>query len=122
MQYRVFLATVGVALTLAYPQQAVAQARQINIDDVLEAVRKKHDLPALAAAVILRGEIVATGAVGVRKIGADVPVTITAGLSPKTAPYHTPARTAGILPDLDRAAAQACSQLPSMLLARCARN
>lgn len=35
---------------------------------VSDLARKKHDLPALAAAVILRGEIVATGAVGVRQV------------------------------------------------------
>lgn len=46
------------------------------LDRTLEAIRAKHDLPALAVAVIVDGETVAAGAVGVRKAGGDVPVTI----------------------------------------------
>jgi CubicO group peptidase (beta-lactamase class C family) len=43
--------------------------------EVLEPVRIRHKLPALAAAVIHRGRCAALGAVGVRKAGADTPVT-----------------------------------------------
>ena len=41
----------------------------------LEAVRAEHQLPALAAAVIRRGKIIAASAVGVRRLGKDTPVT-----------------------------------------------
>jgi len=43
--------------------------------DVLEPIRAKHKLPALAAAVVLKGQVVALDAVGVRKAGTDVAVT-----------------------------------------------
>lgn len=43
--------------------------------DVLEPIRAKHRLPALAAAVILDGRTAALAAVGVRKVGTDVKVT-----------------------------------------------
>ena len=42
----------------------------------LEQVRKKYNLPALAAAVTLKGKIVAKGAVGIRKHGTKLPVTV----------------------------------------------
>jgi len=45
------------------------------LDDVLEPIRAKHKLPALAAAVVLKGRLVALDAVGVRKAGGDVAVT-----------------------------------------------
>ena len=43
-----------------------------NLASVLEPLREKHDLPALAAAVILDGRTYALGVVGVRKSGTDV--------------------------------------------------
>jgi CubicO group peptidase (beta-lactamase class C family) len=42
----------------------------------LEGVRTTHALPAVAAAVVKDGEVVASGAVGVRALGTDVPVAI----------------------------------------------
>jgi CubicO group peptidase (beta-lactamase class C family) len=42
---------------------------------LLEPLREQHELPALAAAVWIGGELVAEGAVGVRKVGADARVT-----------------------------------------------
>lgn len=47
-----------------------------EIDALLETIRRKHDLPALAAAVVLGGRTVAVGAVGLRKDGADARVTV----------------------------------------------
>ena len=41
----------------------------------LEAVRAAHGLPALAAAVVSHGRIIAASAVGVRRLGSPVPVT-----------------------------------------------
>jgi len=42
----------------------------------LEKVRKKYNLPALAAAVTLKGQIIAKGAVGLRKHGTEHQVTV----------------------------------------------
>lgn len=57
-----------------------ARRRSVRLSDGtlkgdLEVIRAKHDLPALAVAVVKEGKIVAQEAVGVRKHGSDVPVT-----------------------------------------------
>jgi len=71
------------SLWLAWPQwlrgsrfrrPLFAQTR--SLDAALEPVRAKHALPALAAAVVKDGVIVAAGAVGVRVHGTDIKVTI----------------------------------------------
>ena len=62
------------AAWLAFPANAFAQTQ--SLDAMLEPVRAKHGLPALAAAVVKEGVIVAAGAVGVRVFGADIKVTI----------------------------------------------
>lgn len=46
-----------------------------GLADVLEPIRARHKLPALAAAVLLKGHVAALDAVGVRKAGSDVAVT-----------------------------------------------
>src|SRR5262245_58365064 len=46
-----------------------------RLRELLEPVRKKHDLPALATAVVTRKGVVAVAAVGVRKRGEDAAVT-----------------------------------------------
>lgn len=46
-----------------------------NVKAILESVREKYNLPAMAGAVIRNGRIVALGATGVRKVGSDVKVT-----------------------------------------------
>jgi CubicO group peptidase (beta-lactamase class C family) len=46
------------------------------MESVMEPIRKAHDLPALAAAVVIQGQPAAVGAVGVRKYGSDVRVTV----------------------------------------------
>ena len=40
-----------------------------NLSDVLEPIRREHKLPALAAAMVKDGEVVALGATGVRRAG-----------------------------------------------------
>lgn len=45
------------------------------LKDILEPIRAKHDLPALAAAVVKKGRVIGLDAVGVRKAGSDVKVT-----------------------------------------------
>jgi CubicO group peptidase (beta-lactamase class C family) len=47
-----------------------------SIDTMLETVRAKFELPALAAAVMKNGKLVAVGAVGVRLAGTKIPVTV----------------------------------------------
>jgi CubicO group peptidase (beta-lactamase class C family) len=46
------------------------------ITAVLEPVRQKHGVPAIAAAIVTSEGLQAVGAVGVRKAGTDVPVTL----------------------------------------------
>ena len=56
---------------------AAAAAGQVtSLDPLLSPFLAKYELPAVAAAVAVRGEVVAIGAVGTRRAGADIPVTI----------------------------------------------
>lgn len=63
------------SLAMALPVRA-GQPKYDDLSTFLEPLRAKSDLPALAAAVVMGGKIKAVGAVGVRKLGADVPVTV----------------------------------------------
>lgn len=45
-----------------------------DLDSLLEPIRAKYQLPALAAAVAEQGKLVAIGAVGTRVLGQDIPV------------------------------------------------
>jgi len=47
-----------------------------DLNSVLQPILKKYDLPALAGAIVTSDGVVASGAVGVRKYGSNVPVTI----------------------------------------------
>ncbi|QDU09384.1 Esterase EstB [Gimesia aquarii] len=49
---------------------------QISLDSTLEPYLSEYDLPAIAAAVVVRGQIVSYGAVGTRKADSDIPVTV----------------------------------------------
>ena len=49
---------------------------QISLDSMLAPVLIRYELPALAAAVVKDGKVVAVGAVGTRKAGAKIPVTV----------------------------------------------
>lgn len=68
MLQRTTLALVSLLATLASAQPA-------DIADRLESLRAAHDLPALAALITTADETVAIGAVGVRALGDDAPVT-----------------------------------------------
>ncbi|MCK8786676.1 beta-lactamase family protein [Roseomonas sp. NAR14] len=46
------------------------------LDPILQPFLASHGLPALAAAVVRAGRIVAAGAVGTRRAGAEIPVTL----------------------------------------------
>lgn len=50
-------------------------ARSKDLGPLLEPIRKKYDVPAMAAAVIFNGHTVAWGATGLRKMDSDVKVT-----------------------------------------------
>ena len=54
---------------------SAAPANHAGSAQTLEAIRKKHNLPALAVAVVKDGRICDRAAVGVRKLGDPTPVT-----------------------------------------------
>ena len=72
-----FLAVLAAAhaSALGATRPARTQPALQSLEDSLEPVRKKHELPALAAAVITDGRLSALGATGVRKAGTNVSVT-----------------------------------------------
>jgi CubicO group peptidase (beta-lactamase class C family) len=47
-----------------------------NLNPLLDPLRNKYDLPALAGAIVTSKGLIAVGAVGVRKYGTDTPVTV----------------------------------------------
>src|SRR5262245_65423523 len=55
------------------PTTGVAQT---SLDESLQPYLVRYELPAVAAAVVHDGRVVASGAVGTRKAGAAIPVTI----------------------------------------------
>ena len=66
---------------LASPETVQAQLMDrtpgLSLDPVLQPYLAQYDLPALAAAVVRNGTIVvAAGAVGTRRAGTDIPVTV----------------------------------------------
>ncbi len=65
---------------LASPEAVRAQLMDftpgVSLDPVLQPYLARYNLPALAAAVVLNGTIVAAGAVGTRRAGTDIPVTV----------------------------------------------
>ncbi len=64
---------LAIVAVLAFP---VAAAAQETLNDQLTPIRAKYELPALAAAVIKDGKIIASGAVGVRVSGTDIAVQL----------------------------------------------
>ncbi len=63
------------ALAILFGSVCLAGA-QTSLDDILTPYLARYDLPALAAAVVQDGKIIASGAVGTRRAGAAIPVTI----------------------------------------------
>lgn len=61
---------------LALSCTALAASAQASLDATLQASAKKFKLPALAAAVVKDGKVVAIGAVGTRRAGTESPVTL----------------------------------------------
>lgn len=52
-----------------------ARLKLLDIHEILESVQKDHGVPALAGAIVYGPDVVAYGAVGVRKAATDVKVT-----------------------------------------------
>jgi CubicO group peptidase (beta-lactamase class C family) len=70
------LAAAGTGPVLPSRGQTARAASAISLDEVLQPYLARYTLPALAAAVVRDGEIVAAGAVGTRRAGTETPVTI----------------------------------------------
>ena len=68
------LAALALILTLTACGQSAPPIQDLN--DILQPIRDVHELPALAAVVISNGNIIAEGAVGVRKYGDTTAVTL----------------------------------------------
>jgi CubicO group peptidase (beta-lactamase class C family) len=62
-------------LAIFFGSVCVAGA-QTSLDAMLTPYLARYDLPALAAAVVQEGKIIARGAVGTRRAGAAIPVTL----------------------------------------------
>jgi CubicO group peptidase (beta-lactamase class C family) len=73
------LLTLGVIASLSKSSHRTAKTRAIEYSDpiskMLETIREKHKLPALAASVVVDGKVVVTNAVGFRKNDGDEEVT-----------------------------------------------
>ena len=67
---------LSVLVCAALPLGSGPARAQASLDAVLRPLLAAYGLPALAAAVAKKGEIVAAGAVGTRQAGADIPVTV----------------------------------------------
>src|SRR5215212_8202543 len=74
LRLRILLLLCAALLTSA--GYAQSPDRGASLDSVLQPYLARYDLPALAAAVVKNGEIIASGAVGTRRIGTNAPVTI----------------------------------------------
>jgi CubicO group peptidase (beta-lactamase class C family) len=66
---------LALALAIFFGSFGVAGA-QTSLDGMLAPYLARYDLPALAAAVVQDGKIIASGAVGIRRAGTAIPVTI----------------------------------------------
>lgn len=80
MHRRDLIKRAGLAAALAAAQPGVRQTAEAapptSLDAMLGPYLQKHNLPAVAAAVAIGGQTVAAGAVGTRRAGADIPVTV----------------------------------------------
>ena len=65
----------GAAEGMAGSEQPV-RPKYTNLGDMLTRLRQQAELPALAAAAMKGGVVIASGANGVRKVGETTPVTI----------------------------------------------
>jgi CubicO group peptidase (beta-lactamase class C family) len=68
------LAAMPIVLWFGY--EAEGANAPASLDKELQPYLAKYELPALAAAVVKDGQIIAAGAVGTRRVGTNIPVTI----------------------------------------------
>jgi CubicO group peptidase (beta-lactamase class C family) len=66
----------GAAMAALLACGAAHAATYASLDSTLDPYLARYDLPALAAAVVRDGRVIAAGAVGTRRVGATIPVTI----------------------------------------------
>ena len=66
---------MGASIFICY-FRAVLKSPMDDLNEILTEILEKHDVPSVAAAVVVDGELCAAGAVGVRKRGDDTPVTV----------------------------------------------
>ncbi|NIP24322.1 MAG: serine hydrolase [Phycisphaerae bacterium] len=71
----ILLPVAGCAELTHTPSREAAHTGSRGIGGLLEPIRQKYDLPAMAAAVIVDGDTIVWDATGVRKAGSDVKVT-----------------------------------------------
>jgi CubicO group peptidase (beta-lactamase class C family) len=69
-------AVAASAVLWTAPTMAQAPPNVVSLDGELLPYLLRFELPAVAAAVVKNGKIVAAGAVGTRRLGTDTPVTI----------------------------------------------
>jgi CubicO group peptidase (beta-lactamase class C family) len=74
MQFRTMILAVCLFMASLSSPVSAAEAMK-NLDALLEPVREEFEIPGLVAAVAKDGEIIASGAVGLRAIGYDIPAT-----------------------------------------------
>jgi CubicO group peptidase (beta-lactamase class C family) len=70
------LAAVAIGAGLPASARNAAAEAPDSLDHTLEPYLGRYKLPALAAAVVIDGKIVAAGAVGTRRAGTDTPVAL----------------------------------------------
>jgi CubicO group peptidase (beta-lactamase class C family) len=70
------MAAILVAGAVSSRAEAADPRPGTPLDPVLQPYLAKYGLPALAAAVVLNGQITAAGAVGMRRAGRDSPVSL----------------------------------------------
>lgn len=73
---RAALAAPLAASVAAVPAKAAGDRDPASLDQLLRPYLASHGLPAFAAAVVRQGSVVAAGAVGTRRAGTDIPVTV----------------------------------------------
>jgi CubicO group peptidase (beta-lactamase class C family) len=73
---RIAITSLLATIFLATLLPASAAHAEDSLDAMLDPVRTKYELPAIAAAVMKDGKLVAVGAVGTRVAGMNIPVTV----------------------------------------------
>src|SRR5262245_39002050 len=70
------VAVAGTARLFAQDKQNSAHKSAMNLNEVLEAIRKEHGFPGMAAAATRGDQVIAEGVSGVRRLEKDDPITI----------------------------------------------